>query len=59
MDIYQEIYLRGDQPTTCPICGNRAEILLDLSHINNQPQIHNCMSKNCKFTFVEETDTSN
>jgi len=57
--IYDSVVVRSEQPTTCPICGNRTEIILDLSHVNNQPQIHYCMSKKCKFTFVEEADSDN
>ncbi len=48
------VFFRTDQPTTCPKCGNRTEILLDLSHTLNETQLHECLSVNCKKIFVEE-----
>ncbi|MDB5281566.1 MAG: hypothetical protein JWO06_641 [Bacteroidota bacterium] len=54
--IWNAIYIRGDQPTTCPKCGSRIDWLLDLQHVNNQPAIVQCLSPTCKFIFVEETD---
>ena len=57
-ELWEQVYLRGDQPTTCPKCGNRTHTILELQHINNQPIIHVCMTEKCKFTFVEENDDS-
>lgn len=57
-----DIYLMGDQPTTCPRCGARTEILLDLFNSPAKTQYHKCLSKECKYTFImEENDekTSN
>lgn len=35
-----------DQPTTCPVCGARTEILIDCSGI----QHHKCLG--CSYEFV-------
>ena len=47
-----EIFLNSDQPTTCPKCGNRSEIIseFDLS------QHHKCLSEKCNFKFILEFD---
>jgi hypothetical protein len=51
---FNNIYLISEQPQTCPKCGTRTDVILDLSHTKNQTQIHECLSVNCKFTFVTE-----
>lgn len=56
MDIFKEVIVRNEQITTCPICGSRTDIILDLSHTLEETQIHECLSKNCKYLFVEITD---
>jgi hypothetical protein len=53
---FQEILIISDQPTTCPKCGSRTEITLDLSHINNHVQVHQCLNYLCKNQFVVESD---
>jgi hypothetical protein len=53
---YQEVYTFSDQPTTCPECGNRTDIILDLSHTSEMTQIHKCLSKLCKNEFVIQKD---
>lgn len=50
---FPNMFLVGDQPTTCPYCGARTEILLDFSHTINQVMVHKCMDRNCGFEFVE------
>ena len=47
-----EIFISSDQPTTCPKCGNRTEIIEDF--ISSQK--HKCLSKNCDFQFILEFD---
>jgi len=49
---YSEVYLFSDQPTTCPICGSRTEITLDLFSTPEQTQHHICLSDKCSFEFV-------
>jgi hypothetical protein len=45
-----EIFLASDQPTTCPKCGTRTEIINDLE----TSQLHECASKECSFRFILE-----
>jgi hypothetical protein len=51
---YFEIYLFNDQPTTCPKCGNRTDIIFDFYDQPNKAQIHKCMTINCRFQFMIE-----
>lgn len=53
---FSVIFIYSDQPTTCPKCGLRSEIILDLSHTKYQTQIHKCPSKKCNFEFVMQYD---
>ena len=50
---YLEIFLSSDQPTTCPNCGNRTEIVNDF----NFSQQHKCLSKVCNFQFILEFES--
>ncbi len=47
-----EIFLNADQPTTCPKCGNRTEIVSDF----DTSQRHKCPSEECNFQFILEFD---
>ena len=49
------IYIYSEQPTNCPKCGCRTEIIADFSHTITQRQIHKC-DFNCKYAFVIEHD---
>ena len=49
-------FIRTDQPTTCPHCGSRTEILLDITDSPDQTQIHKCLSIKCGFEFIEVDD---
>ena len=51
---YAEVYIYADQPTTCPLCGVRSEIVFDMSHTIHQTQIHHCQNEKCQFKFVVE-----
>lgn len=51
---FNNVFILSDQSQTCPKCGSRTDIILDLSHTKNQTQIHECLSDNCNFTFVTE-----
>ena len=51
-----EVFTFTDQPTTCPKCGNRTEITLDLFNTPEKTQYHQCLSKNCNFKFIVEVD---
>lgn len=48
-----EIFLSSDQPTTCPKCGNRTEIIKDLV----VSQHHKCLSEKCHFEFMLDFDS--
>jgi C4-type Zn-finger protein len=51
-----DTFIRTDQPTTCPSCGTRTVIVMDLIDSPYQTQIHKCLSINCGFEFIEEED---
>ena len=42
-----------EQPTTCPICGVRTEIISDFSHTRLKMEVNECMSDKCKHIFCE------
>ena len=56
---YSEVFIFNDQPTTCPKCGNRTEITLDLLDSPKRTQHHKCLTINCGFNFVVEEDAEN
>jgi hypothetical protein len=43
----------NDQPTTCPICGARTDIISDFHHTNLQLLINECLNTHCKHVFLE------
>lgn len=53
---FQEVYIRSEQPTTCPKCSSRTEILMDLSHTKDETEIHKCLNPSCKEKFVVQYD---
>ena len=53
---FTEIFIYSDQPTTCPKCGLRSEIVLDLLHEENSAQVHKCSNNKCEFEFVMQDD---
>ena len=55
---FKNNFMRNDQPTTCPYCGVRTGIILELPESLNQSQIHRCHADNCKLEFVEEFDAN-
>lgn len=52
---YFEVYIYGDQPVSCPKCGNRTDVKLDLLDSKNT-QIHKCLTILCGFEFICEND---
>jgi hypothetical protein len=52
-----EIFLISDQPITCPKCGTRTELKLQLSKSPNTTQFHKCLSGSCKFFFAVEENS--
>lgn len=53
---YLEVYIFNDQPTTCPKCGNRTEIIFESNNKIGITQLHKCMTITCNFIFVMEED---
>ncbi len=51
---YSDVLIFSDQPTTCPLCGVRTEIIFDLSRSIHQTQIHHCPNEKCEFEFLME-----
>lgn len=49
---FHDMFMMGHQPTTCPHCGMRTEIILDMSHTLSKTQIHLCPDEECQFEFV-------
>jgi len=47
-----EIFLASDQPTTCPKCGVRTNIIEDKSFT----QKHLCLNETCNYQFILEFD---
>jgi hypothetical protein len=47
-----EIFINSDQPTTCPKCSSRTEIIVD----NITSQHHKCLNIECSFEFILEFD---
>ena len=56
MPNYEDVIIYGDQPTTCPRCGVRTKILLDLSHTKYSTQVHACINISCSKEFVTQSD---
>lgn len=56
MTLFNEVYIYSDQPTTCPQCGTRPEVLLNLSHTIEKIEVHLCPQKNCNYEFVMQCD---
>lgn len=47
-----DIYLMGDQPTTCGICGART----DFEVKDDRSQIHKCLDRGCGHVFLVVDD---
>lgn len=56
MDNNFEIFIYSDQPTTCPNCGSRSEIISESLGIPEHTQYHKCLSINCNFEFIMQND---
>lgn len=61
MKLYSELILYTDQPATCPSCGTRSEIILDMQHTKDVTQVHKCLSEICQreFVMVQDDDINN
>ncbi len=55
IDFYS-IYLYCEQPSTCPTCGVRTEIIIEWSHTNCEADIHRCLNPDCLREFLMGED---
>jgi hypothetical protein len=51
-----EIFLMTEQPVTCPICGARAEIIVEVEMDKLSSQLCECSNINCRFVFIQQED---
>jgi hypothetical protein len=54
--MFEIVFMMTDQPTTCPYCGRRTEIVSDLLHTKMKAQVHKCPGESCNSVFVEVED---
>ena len=48
-----DLCLMADQPTTCPICGVRTDIIADFYYTNLKLFVNECLNVRCKHVFLE------
>ncbi len=48
---FTEVFILSDQPTTCPKCGARTDVILDMSHTTNMTQVEECLGCGERFFF--------
>jgi len=46
-------YYMLDQPTTCPICGSRTDIISSFFHTKLKMEVNECLDSRCKHIFCE------
>jgi hypothetical protein len=49
-------YLITDQPTTCPVCGTRTDVVADFLHTFQKLSVQACLNTQCKHVFFEVED---
>lgn len=52
MDLFSELFVYTDQPVTCPYCGARSEVILDMNGTKENKQVHRCINNRCEHEFV-------
>lgn len=53
---FRNVYIYTEQPTTCPKCSSRTDVIVDFPHTKDQTQIHKCLNPVCEETFVVQYD---
>lgn len=53
---FNSVFILGTEISTCPLCGSRTDMILDLSHTNQSVQVHNCLECSYEFVLVEDED---
>jgi hypothetical protein len=51
-----DIFIMTDQPVTCPLCGARAEIILEFKEDDIPAQLCKCPNTDCQYLFIEQED---
>ena len=51
---FSVIFTLTDQPTTCPKCGARTDLIIDYSHTNIRGMVEECLGCGYGFLVVEE-----
>jgi len=51
------VFLISDQPTTCPLCGWRSEMVHEFPWLVSKLQINHCLSAGCGYWFVVEEES--
>ncbi len=51
-----ETYYYSDQPSTCPKCGCRTDVVLDMSHTMGMLQVEMCLGCGYKFFVQDDID---
>jgi hypothetical protein len=54
--MFYHVFFMSDQPTTCPYCGARTDIIADFMHTSYKVQINECPDPACGSIFIEEDD---
>jgi len=42
-----------EQPTTCPICGARTEVISSFFHTLLKMEVNECLAEKCRHRFCE------
>ncbi len=53
-----ETYYYSDQPTTCPKCGSRTDVFLDMPHTMSVVQVEECLWCGQGFVFQSYNTTT-
>jgi hypothetical protein len=56
MFAFMDIFIMTEQPVTCPLCGARAEIILEFKEDDLFSQLCKCPEKDCQYLFIEQKD---
>jgi hypothetical protein len=46
----------SDQPTTCPKCGARTDMLSNMLHTTARLTVEECLNPRCRYIFFMEDD---
>jgi len=49
-----ETYIMTDQPVACPLCGARADIIIEFKEDDLSSQLCKCPHEDCQYLFIEK-----